>query len=89
MNPNEPLSIFLIEGVWIGKTFTLMVIIIFQFSFKQNKVFDPSKQTIFKMAYIRKIAYNIGGTILHLRLLIPLHKSINDLKPLSDEKMMI
>jgi hypothetical protein len=66
-----------------------MVIIIFQFYLKQNKIFDPSKQTVFKMAYIGKIAYNISGTILHLRLLIPLPKSINDLKPLSDEKMMI
>jgi hypothetical protein len=44
MNPNEPLSIFVIKGVGIGKTFILMVIILFQFYLKQNKVFDPSKQ---------------------------------------------
>jgi hypothetical protein len=46
MNPNEPLSLFLTKGVRIGKTFILMMIILFQFSLKQNKDFDPSKQTV-------------------------------------------
>jgi hypothetical protein len=46
MNPNEPLSIFLIGGVGTRKTFTLMVIIqgFLQYYFKQNKDLDPSKQ---------------------------------------------
>jgi hypothetical protein len=49
MNPNEPLSIFLMANARIGKTFTLMVIIqgFLQFYLKQNKDLDPSKQVVF------------------------------------------
>jgi hypothetical protein len=49
------------------KKFTLMLIIqrFIQYYFKQNKDFDPSKQTIFKMAYTRKDAYDITRSTLH------------------------
>jgi hypothetical protein len=65
-----------------------MVIILglLQFYFKQNRDLDPSKQTILKMAYIGKVAYNIGRSTIHSGLAILLKKSINDLKPLGDEK---
>ncbi len=53
---------------------------------KQNKDLDPSKQTILKMEYIGKNAYNISGSIWHLRLSIPLNKSITNFKPLHDGK---
>jgi len=68
MNPNEPLSIFFIKSVGTRKTFTLMVIIqcLLQYYLKQNKNFDPSKQTILKMEYVRKIVNNINGSRLHL-----------------------
>jgi len=79
---------FLIGGVGRRKTFTLMVIIqgFLQYYFKQKKNLDPSKQTIKKMAYTWKVAYNISGSTLHSGLLIPLNKSINDFKPLIDER---
>jgi hypothetical protein len=53
MNRNEPLSIFLMSGAKIGKTFTLMVIIqgLLQFYLKQNKDLDPSKQIVLKIAH--------------------------------------
>jgi hypothetical protein len=65
-----------------------MVIIqgLFQFYLKQNRNLDPSKQTILKMAHIRKTAYNIGGSTIYSKLAILLNKSINDFKPLGDEK---
>jgi hypothetical protein len=46
-----------------------MVIIqgLIQYYLKQNKDLDPSKQTVFKMAYTRKVAYNITGSALHSR----------------------
>ncbi len=69
MNPNGTLSIFFIRSVGTWKTFTLMVIIqgLIQYYLKQNKDLDPSKQTVFKMAYTRKVAYNITGSALHSR----------------------
>ncbi len=79
---------FLIGGVGRRKTFTLMVIIqgFLQYYFKQKKDLDPSKQRIKKMAYTWKVAYNISGSTLHTGLSIPLNKSINDFKPLIDER---
>jgi hypothetical protein len=67
-----------------------MVIIIgfLQFYFEQNRDLDPSKQIVWKMVYIGKTTYNIGGSTIHSRLTILLNKSINDFKPLGDEKMM-
>jgi len=38
-----------------------------------------------ELMYIRKITFNINGTIIHSRLVIPLHKSYT-LKTLNDEK---
>ncbi len=38
------------------------------------------------MVYIGKVAYNIGGSTIHSWLTILLKKSINDFKPLVDEK---
>ncbi len=45
-----------------------------------------SKQIIQKMAYTWKVIYNVGESTTHLGLTIPLNKSINDLKPFSDER---
>jgi hypothetical protein len=57
----------ILGGARIGKTFTLMIIIpsLLQFYFEQNRDLDPSKQTILKMVYIGKAAYNIGGSTIH------------------------
>jgi len=38
------------------------------------------------MAYIRKTTHNIGGSITPSTLSIPLNKSINNFKPLHDER---
>ncbi len=45
-----------------------------------------SKQIIEKMTYTWKVIYNVHESTLHLGLTIALNKSINDLKPFSDER---
>jgi hypothetical protein len=42
-----------------------------------------------KLTYIEKVVFNINGMIIHLALAIPLNKNFNELKALSDEKMII
>jgi hypothetical protein len=50
---------------------------------------DPLKPKVMKLIYIGKVAFNINGMTIHLRLVILLGKKINELKTLSDEKMII
>jgi hypothetical protein len=42
-----------------------------------------------KLTYIRKVAFNINGTIMHFAFLVPLNKNYNEFKALSDEKITI
>ncbi len=39
--------------------------------------------------YVRKTTYNIGGFTIHSTLSIPLNKSINDFKPLENERRVV
>jgi hypothetical protein len=47
---------------------------------------DPLKPKIMKLTYTGKDAFNINGTTIHSKLVIPLSKNFNELKALSDEK---
>jgi hypothetical protein len=42
-----------------------------------------------KSTYIGKVAFNIDGMIIHSTLAILLNKNFNELKTLSDEKMIV
>jgi hypothetical protein len=42
-----------------------------------------------KLTYTRKAAFNINGMIIHSTFAIPLNKKFNELKALSDEKMIV
>jgi hypothetical protein len=42
-----------------------------------------------KLAYTRKIAFNINGTRIHFALAIPLNKNCNEFKVINDEKMTL
>jgi hypothetical protein len=63
----------------------MIIQVLFQFYLNQNKDSNPWKQTFWKWHTQEKL-HNINGTTLHSRLLIPLNKSINDLKPINDER---
>ncbi len=39
-----------------------------------------------KLAYTRKVAFNINGTTIHFALAIPLNKICNEFKAINDEK---
>ncbi len=87
-HPNQPLHVFIIEGVDIRKTFTLLSDIqaLLHFNVKYDKNMDRLKATILKMTYIEKVAININDTIIHLILAIPINKNLDQLTNLSDEK---
>lgn len=82
------MHIFIIEGVGIRKTFTLLSDIqaLLHFNVKYDKNMDQLKATILKMTYIEKVAININDTIIHLILAIPINKNLDQLTNLSDEK---
>jgi hypothetical protein len=40
-----------------------------------------------KLAYTRKVAFNINGTTIHSTLAIPSSKNCNEFKAINDEKM--
>ncbi len=50
---------------------------------------DPLKPKVMKLTYTRKITFNINGMTIHSTLAIPLNENFNELKTLSDEKMMV
>jgi hypothetical protein len=50
---------------------------------------DPLKATISKITYINKTTFTIGDTIIHWSLTIPIHKNLNQLTNISDEKRNI
>jgi hypothetical protein len=58
MDPWKPLHLFLIGGVGMRKTFTLMCIIqsMLQYYIKQMTNVDTLKPKILKLAYIWKVA---------------------------------
>jgi hypothetical protein len=67
MHPNQPIHLFLIGGVGINKTFTLLLLIHgFLRHYKIILGFDPLKQKAILMVYISKVAFNIDGTTIHL-----------------------
>jgi hypothetical protein len=87
-HPNQPLYIFIIEGVDIHKTFTLLNSIqaLLHFYVKLDKNMDPLKATNLKMTYTDKVAININDTTIHPILAIPINKNLDQLTNLSDEK---
>ncbi len=50
---------------------------------------DPLKPKVMKSMYIGEVTFNINSMTIHLGLVIPLEKKINEQKALSDEKMII
>jgi hypothetical protein len=48
---------------------------------------DPLKPKLMELTYTEKATFN--GMIIHSTLTIPLNKKFNELKALSDEKMVI
>jgi DNA replication protein DnaC len=82
------LFIFITGGAGTGKTFTSLCIIqyLLQYYNKINLEADLLKQKIVKLGYIGKAAFNIGGSIIHSILGIPLNKSLLELEGLSDER---
>jgi hypothetical protein len=88
---SKPLHIFLTGGTRIGKTFTLMCIIqnMLRYYIKDISNVDPFKPKVMKLTYIRKITFNINGMTIHSTLAIPLNENFNELKTLSDEKVMV
>jgi len=73
-NPNEPIHLFITGGASIGKTFTLMFIIqalICYYNIHPHLCL--LKWKVLLMAYIRKIIFNIDGTIIHSSLFTPLN----------------
>jgi hypothetical protein len=50
---------------------------------------DPLKAIVSKITYIKKATFTIGDTIIHSSLAIPIHKNLNQLTNLSDEKRNI
>jgi hypothetical protein len=67
MRPNQPIHLFLIGGVGINKTSTLLLLI-HGFLRHYNIIlgFDPLKQKAILMVYISKVAFSIDGTTIHL-----------------------
>jgi len=67
MHPNQPIQLFLLGGVGISKTFTLLLLI-HGFLRHYNIILgsDPLKQKVILMVYIGKMAFNIDGTTIHL-----------------------
>jgi uncharacterized radical SAM superfamily protein len=47
---------------------------------------DLLKLKVMKLVYKGKVAFNIDGMTIHFSLAIPLNKTFNELKALSDEK---
>jgi hypothetical protein len=48
---------------------------------------DPLKTKALLMAFIRKVAFNIGGTTIHSALYIPINQSLSNLGKLSTETL--
>jgi hypothetical protein len=48
---------------------------------------DPLKTKALLMAFIRKVAFNIGGTTIHSALHIPINQSLSNLGKLSTETL--
>jgi hypothetical protein len=86
-NAAKPFHIFLIGGVGARKAFTLVCIIqnVLQYYTKQITNVDPLKLKIMKLAYTRKIRFNINGITIHFALAIPLNKNLTELNALNDE----
>jgi hypothetical protein len=63
-NPNEPIHLLITGGA--GKTFTLMFLIqaLIRF-YNKHPHSNLSKKKTLLMAYTRKVAVNIDGTIIH------------------------
>jgi pantothenate kinase-related protein Tda10 len=73
-NPNEPLHMFIIGGVGIGKNFMLMLLIQSLVHFYNKHLeLDLFKKKALLMTYIEKITFNIDETIIHSSLSIPLN----------------
>jgi len=87
-HPNQPLHIFIVEGVDIRKTFTLLndIQALLHFYVKYDKNMDRLKATILKMTHTEKVAININDTTIHPILVIPINKNLDQLTNLSDEK---
>jgi hypothetical protein len=87
--PSKSLHIFLIEGVGVGKIFTLMCIIqnMLRYYIKNFQMLTLKKPKIMKLTCTRKSVFNINGMTIHLTFAIPFNKKINELKALSDEKI--
>ncbi len=87
-HPNQPLHIFIIEGVDIRKKITLLSNIktLLHFNVKHDKNMDPLKKTILKMNYTEKVSININDTTIHPILAIPINKNLDQLTNLNDEK---
>ncbi len=50
---------------------------------------DPLKPKLMKLAYTKKVTFNITCMTIHSTLEILLNKKFNEFKALSDEKVMI
>jgi hypothetical protein len=77
-NPTKSFHIFLTSGARTRKMFTFMCIIqnMSQYYTKQITNADPLNPTIMKLAYTRKMTFNINDTIIHFAFVIPLNKNL-------------
>lgn len=76
MNIDKTLYLFLTREVRTRKTFTTKEI--FQILIRlydAHYSIDPLKPKVFILSYTGKVAYNLGGTIIHSALLMPFNKS--------------
>jgi hypothetical protein len=88
--PNEPLHIFNIGRVNIGKNFTFV-------NYHQtclipnlyNIIQEYGLRKVLKFVYTSKIALNINGNAIHSSFKIPINKNLHQLMSFSDEKIHI
>ena len=72
-DPQTPIYLFLTGGTGTGKTHTLLLLVqALQQIYLHSNEFDIEKPQILLMAYIGKVAYNIGGTMIHSALHLPI-----------------
>ena len=72
-DPHAPIHLFLTGGAGTGKTHTLLLLVqALQRIYLRTKEFDLEKPHVLLMAYTGKAAYNIGGTMIHSALDLPI-----------------
>ena len=83
-----PFYLFLTSGGGMGKTFTTKAIfqMLVQIYNAHNST-DPLKPKGLILAYTAKVAYNAGGTTIHLTLMMPFNKY--EIIPLSKDMLDI